>query len=61
VVPSCIFGANDRIRLGFIGLGGRARWLITNEEYPGAEIVAVADCFLPRRYEAAKLREAGPR
>ena len=54
-------GANDRIRLGFIGLGGRARWLITNEEYPGAEIVAVADCFLPRCYEAAKLREAGER
>jgi hypothetical protein len=25
VVPSRIFGANDRIRLGFIGLGGRAR------------------------------------
>jgi len=61
VVPSRIFGANDRIRRGFIGLGGRARWLITNEEYPGAEIVAVADCFLPRCYEAAKLREAGAR
>jgi predicted dehydrogenase len=60
-VPSRVFGANDRIRLGFIGLGGRARWLITNEEYPGAEIVAVADCYLPRCYEAAKLREAGER
>ena len=61
VVPSRVFGANDRIRLGFIGLGGRARWLITNEEYPGAEIAAVADCYLPRCYEAAKLREAGER
>jgi predicted dehydrogenase len=61
VVPSRIFGANDRIRLGFIGLGGRARFLISSEEYPGAEIVAVADCFLPRCYEAAKLREAGAR
>ena len=61
VVPPRVFGTNDRIRLGFIGLGGRARWLITNEEYPRAEIVAVADCFLPRCYEAAKLREAGAR
>jgi len=61
VVPSRVFGANDRIRLGFIGLGGRARFLISSEEYPGAEIVAVADCFLPRCHEAAKLREAGAR
>ncbi|MFI5455709.1 MAG: gfo/Idh/MocA family oxidoreductase, partial [Isosphaerales bacterium] len=24
-------GANDRIQLGFIGLGGRARWILTGE------------------------------
>jgi predicted dehydrogenase len=48
-------GANDRIRLGFIGLGGRARWILTGEALPGAEVVAVADCFLPRCHEAAKL------
>jgi predicted dehydrogenase len=52
-------GANDRIQVGFIGLGGRASWLIKNEEFPGAQIVAVADCNLPRCYEAAKLRESG--
>ena len=49
-------GANDKIRVGFIGTGGRARQLMTGE-WPGeqAEIVAVADCFLARCHQAAKL------
>ena len=51
-VPARAFGANDRIRVGFIGLGGRARWLL-GYALPGAEVVAVADCFLPRCQEAA--------
>lgn len=65
VVPSHVVGApgkpgaNDRIRLGFIGVGNRARWLITTGEFRGADIVAVADCFLPRCHEVAKLRESG--
>jgi len=54
-----ILGANDRIRLGFIGLGGRATWLIKNEEFPGAEIVALADCFYPRCLQAAQLKPEG--
>ena len=37
IVPARV-DPNDRIRLGFIGLGGRARWLLTNEQFPGAEI-----------------------
>lgn len=45
--------ANDRIQVGFVGLGGRARWILKNEALPGAEVVAVADCFLPRLDEAA--------
>ncbi len=49
---------NDRIRIGFIGLGGRARWLLSYP-MPEAEIVAVADCFLPRCYDAAKVRADG--
>ncbi|MBI3683011.1 MAG: Gfo/Idh/MocA family oxidoreductase [Acidobacteria bacterium] len=52
-------GANDRIRLGFIGAGGRARWLLKNESFPGAEIVAVADCYLPQCFEAAKTHPQG--
>ncbi|MBI2926552.1 MAG: Gfo/Idh/MocA family oxidoreductase [Verrucomicrobia bacterium] len=46
-------GPNDRIQVGFIGVGGRARWILKNEALPGAELVAVADCFLPRLDEAA--------
>jgi predicted dehydrogenase len=65
LIPSGAFGkkrklgANDRIRVGFIGLGGRARWLIGSYDLPDYEIAAVADCFLPRCFEAAKLRPDG--
>jgi predicted dehydrogenase len=52
-------GANDRIRLGFIGLGGRARWIMTSEGLPGAQVVAVADCYLPRCHEVAKIVPGG--
>lgn len=58
-VPARAFGANDRIRIGFIGLGGRARWLIEHEEFPGAEIAALADCDVQRCYEAAKIKPSG--
>ncbi len=51
-------GPNDRIKLGFIGLGGRARWILKDEALPGADVVAVADCFLPRLDEAAKVYPA---
>ncbi|MCW5981507.1 MAG: Gfo/Idh/MocA family oxidoreductase [Bryobacteraceae bacterium] len=60
-VPASAFGANDRIDIGFIGLGGRARWLIEHEEFPGGQIVAVADCMLSQCYEAAKLKPSGER
>ena len=66
IVPATVFGrpgkpgVNDRIRVGFIGQGGRARWLM-GYELPGAEIVAVADCFLPRCFEAAKQHPQGER
>jgi len=54
-------GPNDRIQVGFIGLGGRARWILKDEALPGAEVVAVADCFLPRCHEAAKQIPGGDR
>lgn len=50
---------NDRLRVGLIGVGGRARWILKNEALPGAELVAVADCFLPRMDEAASQIEGG--
>jgi len=54
-------GPNDRIQVGFIGLGGRGRWILKDEALPGAEVVAVADCFLPRLDEAAKQVPGGER
>lgn len=53
--------ANDRIQVGIIGVGGRARWILKNEALPGADVVAVADCFLPRMDEAASQVEGGQR
>lgn len=67
VLPSQGVGAarktspNDRIQLGFIGMGGRARWILKKEALPGAEVVAVADCFTKKCDEAAKDVEGGMR
>jgi predicted dehydrogenase len=68
LVPRHVLGAsrrtiapNDRIQVGFIGLGGRARWILKNEALPGAELVAVADCFQSRCSEAAQQIPGGER
>jgi predicted dehydrogenase len=46
-------GANDRITVGFIGVGHRARLLM--EQMPkGAEIVAICDVYLKRCHDALK-------
>jgi predicted dehydrogenase len=65
-VPAGVFaapgqpGANDRIRIAFVGCGGRARHLMSpNEDLTPGEIVAVSDAFLPRTEEAAKARPDG--
>lgn len=54
-------GPNDRIQVGFVGLGGRARWILKDEALPGAEVVALTDCNLQRCRDAAKLIPAGDR
>ena len=59
VARSTVLGANDRIRIGFIGVGGRAQWLLKNEDFSAVEIKAIADCWLPRLAEAAKLLPNG--
>ncbi|MGO9241000.1 MAG: Gfo/Idh/MocA family protein [Bryobacteraceae bacterium] len=51
--PQRVMGANDRIRLGFIGTGGRGSWLL-GYELPGAEVVAVADCAQSKLEAAVK-------
>ncbi len=50
-------GANDRIRVGAIGVGNRSNLLI-GQLPQEAEIVAVADCFLKRARNTAARRQA---
>jgi predicted dehydrogenase len=55
---SKIAGANDRIRLGAIGTGGRCQSLMgLANQAGGCEIVAVSDCN-PLRMDKAKARHA---
>ncbi|HYT76913.1 MAG TPA: Gfo/Idh/MocA family oxidoreductase [Vicinamibacterales bacterium] len=52
-------GANDRIRIGVIGTGGRARGLMTLlKRLPGNDMVAICDVYEPRLLQAAEI--AGP-
>jgi predicted dehydrogenase len=54
--PASAIGANDRIRVGIIGTGGRARGLMRNlKDLPGQEIVSVSDVYEPRMLEAAEI------
>ncbi len=56
ILPRRVFGANDRIRIGVIGAGGRAN-LLMDQLPPGAEIVALADCYPKRADEAVSKRK----
>lgn len=58
--PKRVMGANDRIRVGFIGMGGRAHWLL-GYDLPGKEVVAVADCARDRMVETVKAHSEGSR
>jgi len=52
---SRVMGANDRIRLGVIGTGGRGKYLMsTVNRIGGAEWVALCDIWDVRRAEGAK-------
>jgi len=53
---SRVLGANDRIRLGIIGTGGRGSYLMTEaNKCSGIEWVAVCDAWDARRDEAQQL------
>ena len=59
VSAQTLTGANDRVRIGVIGTGGRARGLMNQlKGIAGAELVAVCDVYEPRMLQAADI--AGP-
>jgi len=54
--PSRVLGANDRVRVGVIGYGGRAQELVKQvQAIPSADLVAVADIYTRRLDEARQL------
>jgi predicted dehydrogenase len=53
---SSVLGANDRIRLGMIGVGSRGQELLKQTlQLPNAQVVAVADVYTRRFDEAKKI------
>jgi len=54
--PSRVLGANDRVRVGMIGVGARGQDLLKQLlEVPNAELVAIADVYSRRHDEARHL------
>ena len=59
LAAATVQGANNRIRIGVIGTGGRARGLMSLlKRLPGNEMVAVCDVYEPRVLQAAELTGA---
>jgi predicted dehydrogenase len=53
---SSVLGANDRVRVGMIGVGGRGQDLLRQIlEVPNTELVVMADVYSRRREEAKKM------
>ncbi|MGA7573410.1 MAG: Gfo/Idh/MocA family oxidoreductase [Terriglobales bacterium] len=54
--PATVLGANDRIRVGMIGVGNRGQDLLQEVmSVHGTQLVAIADIYSRRRDEARKL------
>jgi len=54
--PARVLGANERVRIGMIGVGGRGHELLEQVlAVPNAQLVAIADIYSRRREEAQKL------
>src|SRR6201997_1690886 len=51
--PSRVLGANDRVRVGMIGVGGRGQELLKQVlQVKNAELVAIADIYSRSRDQA---------
>jgi predicted dehydrogenase len=62
LVPSKVLGANNRIRVGAIGTGGRTRYLMeVFKTLPNTEQVAVCDVYEPRLLQAYQIAGSGAR
>ena len=59
VAQSRVFGANERVRVGIIGPGGRGRYLMGEFKEFGAELAAVCDVYQPNLEAGLKLANAG--
>jgi len=60
LAPARVLGANDKIRLGVLGSGGRARDVMTKfQKVPGVEFVAVCDIYTPHRDKGLEVAGAG--
>src|SRR5216110_3239630 len=54
--PSRVLGANDRVRVGMIGVGGRGQELLKQVlGVPSAQLVAIADIYTRSRDEAKQM------
>jgi predicted dehydrogenase len=56
LAPARVLGANDKIRVGVLGTGGRAQYLMKLfKTVPSVEFVAVCDVYAPHREQALQI------
>src|ERR1700751_4704131 len=57
--PSHVLGANDRVRVGIIGVGSRGQELLEQVlQVPNVQLIAIADVYSRRREQAKKMAPA---
>jgi predicted dehydrogenase len=60
LAPRRVLGANDRIRVGVMGSGHRARYVMGMfKKVPGVEFAAVCDVYAPARARALEIAGSG--
>lgn len=60
IAKASVRGANDRINIGFIGVGRRASYLIQHEDFGEGRIVSIADCSKAALDKASTLLPDSP-